>query len=70
MSATEIIDAIESLPVAERIQVIRYMTGAQNTPVKVHGVWHGLNIRDRQKRICGENVLSNIILETRQLERY
>ena len=70
MSATEIIDAIELLPVAERVRVIRFMTGTQNPPMKAHGVWHDLNIRERQKRICGESVLPNLVLEARQLERY
>ena len=70
ISATEIIDAIESLPVAERVQVIRYVTGTQSPPLKAHGVWHDLNIRDRQKRICGECVLPNLVLETRLQERY
>ena len=70
MSATEIIHAIESLPLAERAQVLRYLTGEPKKPAAPHGVWQGLNIRERQKRICGDNLLPNVVLEARQLERY
>lgn len=70
MSATEIIHAIESLPAAERAQVFRYVTGEREKPASAHGVWHGLNIRERQKRVCGDSVLPNVVLQARQLERY
>ena len=70
MSAAEIIHAIESLPPVERAQVLRYLSGEPETPAAAHGVWHGLNIRERQKRVCGDAVLPNVVLEARQLERY
>jgi hypothetical protein len=70
VSATEIIHAIESLPFPERAQVLRHLTGERDKPAPSHGVWRGLNIRERQKRVCGDGVLSNVVLEARQLERY
>jgi len=70
VSATEIIHAIESLPLLERAQVLRYLTGEPEKPAAPHGVWHGLNISDRQKQVCGDAVLPNVVLEARQLERY
>jgi hypothetical protein len=70
VSATEIIHAIESLPLAERVRVIRYLTGDPEKPAAPHGVWHGVNILERQKRICGDAVLPNLVMEARQLERY
>jgi hypothetical protein len=70
VSASEIIQAIESLPLSERAQVLRHLTGDREKPVPAHGVWHGLNIRERQKRVCGDSVLPNVVLEARQLERY
>jgi len=70
MSASEIIQAIESLPIGERAQVLRYLTEDREKPAAAHGVWHGLNIRERQKRVCGDAVLPNVVLEARELERY
>jgi hypothetical protein len=70
VSATEIIHAIESLPLAERVQILRYLTGESEKPAAEHGVWHGLDIGERQKRVCGDAILPNVVLEARQLERY
>lgn len=70
MGAAEIIDLIESLPLAERVRVYRYITGEQEILAGAQGVWRGLNIRQRQKRVCGESVFANLVLEARQLERY
>jgi len=70
VSATEIIHAIESLPPVERAQVLRYLSGELEKPAAGHGVWHGLNISERQKRVCGDAILPNVVLEARQLERY
>jgi len=70
VSATEIIHAIESLPLSERVQVFRYLSGEPAKSVAGHGVWHGVNILERQKRVCGDAVLPNVVLEARQLERY
>jgi len=70
VSATEIIHAIESLPLAERAQVLRYLTGGPEKPAAPHGVWRALDIRERQKRICGDNLLPNVVIEARQLDRY
>jgi hypothetical protein len=70
VSATEIIHAIESLPLSEKAQVLRHLTGEREKSALVRGVWHGLNIRERQKRVCGDSVFPNVVLEARQLERY
>ena len=70
MSGTEIIRAIESLPPGERAQVFRYLTGEREKPAAAHGVWHGVDIRERQRRVCGDSVLPSVVLEARQLERY
>jgi hypothetical protein len=70
VSATEIIHAIESLPPAERAQVFRYLSGEPEKPTAPQGVWHGVNIRERQNRVFGDVVLPNVVLEARQLERY
>ena len=70
MSAIEIIHAIESLPTGERAEVFRYLVGLSTTAVTPRAAWREVNIRERQRRICADEVLPNAVLEARQLDRY